>query len=273
MGIRVARMSEQPIGRGAFDDAAGIHHDDVVRDFRDHRQIMADELDRHADAVLQIQHQIENLRLDGDIERGGGFIGDQQRRFTRQGHRDHGALAHAAGELVRIGDRALFRRVDADGFELADGEVFRLRPANAFVQHQHLGDLPADLHHRVQRRHRFLEDHRHALAAQRPPVGRGLAEQIAPGEADLAADMAGRWHQPHQGQRRHRLAAAAFADHTQGAAGVDAVVDAGNHEAFSVLAGKGDAEPFHRQQGGRHYWADFQFSAHSMDISPCPVGV
>ena len=34
----------------------------------------------------------------GDVERGGGLIGDQQRRVARERHRDHHALAHAARE-------------------------------------------------------------------------------------------------------------------------------------------------------------------------------
>ena len=50
----------------------------------------------------QRAHQLEDLRLDGDVERGGGLVGDQEPRVAGERHRDHHALAHAARELVRI---------------------------------------------------------------------------------------------------------------------------------------------------------------------------
>jgi hypothetical protein len=40
--------------------------------------------------------------LRGDVERGGGLVGDQQHRFEHQRHRDHDALALAARQLVRV---------------------------------------------------------------------------------------------------------------------------------------------------------------------------
>ena len=52
---------------------------------------------------------------------------------------------------------------------------------------QHLVDLLAARHHRIERGHRLLEDHRHARAAQlaQPRLGRG--EQVLALEQDLAA--------------------------------------------------------------------------------------
>ncbi len=47
-------------------------------------------------------HQFQNLGLDGHIQRRGRLVGDQQPRVAGEGHGDHGALAHAAGKLVRI---------------------------------------------------------------------------------------------------------------------------------------------------------------------------
>ena len=51
---------------------------------------------------LQLAHQIEDLRLDRDVERGRRLVGDQQLRVAGERHRDHHALAHAARELVRV---------------------------------------------------------------------------------------------------------------------------------------------------------------------------
>ena len=66
------------------------------------------------------RQQLQDLRLDGDVERGGRFVGDQQRRVVGERHRDHHALALAAGELMRkrlqpvlgIGEAGLAESVD-----------------------------------------------------------------------------------------------------------------------------------------------------------------
>ena len=46
--------------------------------------------------------QLEDLRLDGHVERGRRLVGDQHVRVVDERHRDHRALAHAARELVRV---------------------------------------------------------------------------------------------------------------------------------------------------------------------------
>ena len=97
---------------------------------------------------------------------------------------------------------------------------------------QHLVDLAADRDHRVERRHRLLKDHRHPGGAQlpQPPVAGG--QQFLADQLDAAAGRHQRalLQQPHHGQRRHRFARSAFADHAQRLAFVhlqrDAVDDA-----------------------------------------------
>ena len=44
----------------------------------------------------------QDLRLHHHVERGGGLVGDHERRVARERHRDHHALLLAAGELVRV---------------------------------------------------------------------------------------------------------------------------------------------------------------------------
>ena len=63
---------------------------------------MRDQHDGHAEARLQLAQQLEDLRLDGDVERGRRLVGDQQLGVAGERHGDHHALAHAAGELVRV---------------------------------------------------------------------------------------------------------------------------------------------------------------------------
>ena len=64
----------------------------------------------------------------------------------------------------------------------------RLR-RDVVVQHHRLDELLADRVHRVQRRHRVLEDHRHLVAADRAAAGRGHADQVVALEQRLAAEI------------------------------------------------------------------------------------
>ena len=75
---------------------------------------MGDEDDRGAERPLQIEDQVEDLRLDRHVERGGRLVGDEDARIARKRHRDHRALAHAAGQLVRVFPGALRRFGDFD---------------------------------------------------------------------------------------------------------------------------------------------------------------
>ena len=51
---------------------------------------------------LQLLDQLQNLRLDRDVQRGRRLVGDHELRVAGQGHGDHHALAHAARQLVGI---------------------------------------------------------------------------------------------------------------------------------------------------------------------------
>ena len=54
-------------------------------------------------SATRSRDQVEDLALDGDVERGGRLVGDQQVGLAGERHGDGDALALAAGELVRIG--------------------------------------------------------------------------------------------------------------------------------------------------------------------------
>ena len=81
---------------------------------------------------------------------------------------------------------------------------------------QRLGDLLADAHDRIERGHRLLEHHRDGVAADAAHLGFGKPDQLAAVQPDAAFDPPGRVrHQAHDGERRHALAAAGFADHAE----------------------------------------------------------
>jgi hypothetical protein len=45
--------------------------------------------------LSQLCQQLEDLSLDGDVERGGWLVRNQELRITSQRHGNHHALAHA----------------------------------------------------------------------------------------------------------------------------------------------------------------------------------
>ena len=94
---------------------------------------------------------------------------------------------------------------------------------HGLVQLHHFGDLVADPHHRIERGHRLLKDHRDPVAADLAHLGIAEFQQVGAFEGDRAADdAAGRvGHQPHDRQRADALAAAGFADDRQRLAAID----------------------------------------------------
>ena len=95
-GIRVLRMGEDVRHRPGFDDLAPLHHDHVVGDAAHDIEIVGDEQHRHADLLLQVFQQLQDLRLHGDVERGRRLVGDEKVRAVGERHRDHHPLALAA---------------------------------------------------------------------------------------------------------------------------------------------------------------------------------
>ena len=105
---------EHALDRAVLDDLAVVHHADAVGDLAHDAEVVGDEQHRHAEPLLRVLEQLEDLRLHRDVERGGRLVGDQQVRLVRQRHGDHHALALAAGELVRIAAQPRRRIGNAD---------------------------------------------------------------------------------------------------------------------------------------------------------------
>ena len=156
--------------------------------------------------------QVEDLRLDGHVERRGRLVGDQQLRVAGDRHGDHHPLAHAARHLVREGAEPLLRRRDADLAQQLDRRARRAaRGPAAEMDAQRLVDLEADREAGVEAGHRLLEDHRHVLADDLAPAlrGRQAAAGRGPSKAQpVGGDLRRPRQQAHDRQHRHRLARA-----------------------------------------------------------------
>jgi hypothetical protein len=116
-------------------------------------------------------------------------VRDQQIGFVGQRHRDHHALALAAGQLMRIAGEPRFRLWNADLREQLQRPRPRHRTANAAVQLQNLADLRLDGVQRIERGHRLLEDDRNVIAADAANFALRQIEQFAALEAYGAGGM------------------------------------------------------------------------------------
>ena len=119
-------------------------------------------------AILEIDEEVDDLRLDRHVERRDGFVGEDDSGLDGQCSRQADALALAAGELVRVAVGGFGRKSDeAEQLVHPRGDVVAAdraaaRPAGV---HQRLGDQPAHAESRIEARVRVLEDELDA-----PPV-------------------------------------------------------------------------------------------------------
>ncbi len=157
--------------------------------------------------VAEVLQQIQDLRLDGNVERGGRLVADQQRGLGRERPRDRDALALAAreGEGVARADRGF----EADGLEQAGGIGRRLGAARReAIEQDRLRQGRGDAHARVEGGIGILEDHLQGALAG----GVRLCCHVPAAEEDPPA---GRPHEAGDDVRDRRLAAARFADEAE----------------------------------------------------------
>ena len=171
-----------------LDDPPEIHHRDAVGDMPHHRQIMRDEEVGEAEFALEILQQVDDLRLDRDIERRHRLVEDQHARLEGERARDADALLLPARELVR--EAAHHARRQPHHLEQARDPRRTAHLLVEPVDSQRLGDdLPRALD-RVERGEGVLEHVLHVPAhlAHRAAAERG---DVAAAETDAAA---GRLH-------------------------------------------------------------------------------
>jgi len=185
----------EDVGDGArFHDLTAIDDDDLIRDIGDDAEIMGDDQDRHVELLLQLLEELQDLRLDGDIERGGRLVGDEQRRPADERHGDHGALTQAARQLERVHAIGALGVGEADQLQHFLGARENFRLARLEMDAIGLAHLVADRMERRERRHRLLEDHRDAPA---PDEAVFVAVDIQLGEIDrLLLDRIGKQDLP-----------------------------------------------------------------------------
>jgi hypothetical protein len=114
----------------------------------------------------EVVEQPQDLGLHDDVERGGGLVGQQQRRSRRQRHGDVDPLAHPAAELVWVGRGAPAGVADPHALHHRDGPQPGSADADPRVRLDHLRDRIADAQDGVEPGQRVLEDHRDARSSE-----------------------------------------------------------------------------------------------------------
>ena len=171
-----------------------------------HGQIVGDEQVGHAEARLKLLQHVDDLRLNGNVQRGDRLVADDEVRLAGQGAGDADALALTAGELVGIAVQVIL--LQAHALHQLAHAVVDVLCVHALVA-QRLADDAGHGHAGVQRRVGILEDHLHAAAVgqhllfikgcdvravQQNLARRGLV-QAHDGAADGGLSAAGLAHQ------------------------------------------------------------------------------
>ena len=168
---------------------------------------------------LQVAQKGQDLRLDGDVERGGRLVGDQQVRVVGERHGDHHALALAARKFVRKGVEPFLGVLQADFPQQFHRAGAALVARGQPVDFENFADLPLDPVQRIERGHRLLEHHADPRAAHARNAASLGFQQVVALEKNLAAEnFRARRQQAHDGQSRDRFAGAGFADQAERAA-------------------------------------------------------
>jgi hypothetical protein len=110
-------LENRHLGRRPLDDLPCVHHRDLIGPPGHDAEVVGHEDHGHEPRLLLSLQQVQDLRLHGHVEGGGGLVGDEEPGTAGQGHGDAHPLAHAAGELVRVLVEALRRLGDADRLE------------------------------------------------------------------------------------------------------------------------------------------------------------
>src|SRR5262249_42768364 len=112
-GVRVRRVGEDLGGRAAFHDPSAVHDHDVVGQGPGDGQVVGDEDVADVQLVAQFAEEVDHLCLDGDVQGGDRFVGDDELRLDGEGSGDAHALTLAAGQLVGVGLGDADRKTDA----------------------------------------------------------------------------------------------------------------------------------------------------------------
>src|SRR3984893_13486377 len=222
---------EQLVAIRLLDNAAEIHYGDTLAEMPHDRKIVGDEQIGEVEALSQILKQVDDLRLDRDVEGRHGLIADDELGIERKRARNADTLALAARHLVRIAVGKI--RIEAADREQLAHPLSAARGIGLDGVHLHrLGDDATDLHARIERAVGVLKDDLDASTQREQLFVSKLGEVEA-----VIDDLAGRRPLQQQDAAAGRcLAATALPDQPKRLASAKREVDTVNRLHFADQA-------------------------------------
>jgi hypothetical protein len=246
------RSPEQLLHLRRLHDLALVHDGHAVAALGHDPQIVGDQQHREAEVGAQPFEQLEDLRLEGDVEGGRRLVGQQEVGTGSEGDGDADPLALASRELVRIVVEAAAGVRQGNAVEQAQGLLASGAPRGPLMGLQGFNYLKADRIDRVERGHRLLEHEPDPAAAHPPQLPLGEHEEVAASvEPDPAGNPRRRGDQAEGRQRGQRLARAGLADQSDDLAAADRQRSAAHHrQPPAVLVGESHLQPLDVQERG-----------------------
>ena len=97
-----AVFCQQLLRLSQLDDLSQVHDGDVRGHIGHHGQVVPDQQVAELQILLQIHQEVNDLQADGDVQRGCGFIQDDDLRVRGNGPGDGHALPLASAQFVRV---------------------------------------------------------------------------------------------------------------------------------------------------------------------------
>ena len=101
-GIGMSRLAIHRLRLAQLDHVAQVHHSNAIADVLNNRKVMRDEQIGQIEFFLQILQQIDDLRLNGDIQRRDRLVSHDQLGIGSQCTGKSDTLTLSARKLVRI---------------------------------------------------------------------------------------------------------------------------------------------------------------------------
>ena len=171
-GVGVERRGIERLGGGALHEPAQVHHRHAVCQVTHHREVVCDEQVGESAPRLEVGEQVQNLRLDGDVERRDGLVQHDELGFHRERPGDPHALALPARQLMGVGGHVT--GVESHLAKQRCHTPIRFGATRQSVHYERLPDRVAHGHPRVERTRGILEYDLH------PPAQRSQCFPVQP---------------------------------------------------------------------------------------------
>ncbi len=163
LGVGVQGVAEQVVLRSDLHDLSQVHDRHPVADVLHHAEVVGHEEVGQREPLPKIGQQIDDLRLNGDVQRRDGFVGHDQGRVEDERPRNADALAAAAVQLMGVAVNQPF--CQAYGFHQFQHAVLDLMLIREDAVHPDgLGDNLIDRLLGIQGGERILKDNLHITA-------------------------------------------------------------------------------------------------------------